>query len=151
MLVLTGTARSHYVGGAIQTSKLIITGLHFALKRIHFSDFCFLQFRCDDAGGILRSGSPSRNHLELLFTGLTKPPCVRWRAGESVLNRSAGAFGSLIWLHCHRRTRETSGGTEPRWRSCHAALGKGETGHVVVAGAQMLAATPLSFPDSGHI
>lgn len=111
MLVLTGTARSHYVGGAIQTSKLIITGLRFALKRIHFSDFCFLQFRCDDAGGILRSGSPSRNHLELLFTGLTKPPCVRWRAGESVLNRSAGAFGSLIWLHCHRRTRETSGGT----------------------------------------
>lgn len=78
-------------GGASSNIKarFIFTGLHFALKRIHFSDFCFLQFRCDDADGILRSGSPSRNlpnHLELLFTGLTKTAVcacavASWRVG----------------------------------------------------------------------
>lgn len=123
-------------------------GLHFAGKRIRFSDFCFLQLRCDDADGILRSGSPSRNHLEMLFTGRTKPPCVRWRAGASVLNRSTGAFGPLISPHRHRRTRETSGGTEPRWKSCHAQEpAKWETGHVAAAGAPTSLPHPCFFPS----
>lgn len=62
-----------------------------------------LQFRFSSNS---QQVSPRMKPPKLLFTGLTKQRYVLWWAGESVVNRSTGGFGSIISLHCHMRIEE---------------------------------------------